>query len=267
MICIRLSFVHQHLNTHQSSLRLFPSIFIICYLSVKLPFFFLPICFPPSRFLWLSCFISYVPVFIFPSFFVSSYILSPCCCWHCGLPVQVEQHSSPLCLNDLTSNSDRPCLSSPPSLPLRTPFSSTFPHCFLFLLLLALPSALSLFPSPGHFPRASVWSPWWLKGFLITASCHVKVKLFFLPSTREPFHLVLFPSFLSTPPLLCCWLCAQKMPTPSFPTHFILLCTTCFFLKCTFLRSTYQSTIADCCSFKFLIDIFRNLILSTCLHQ
>lgn len=38
------------------------------------------------------------------------------------------------------------------------------------------------------------------------------------------------------------------MPTPSFPPpHFLFLCTTCFFLKDTFLRSTYQSAIADCC--------------------
>lgn len=81
---------------------------------------------PPSCFLWLSHFISYVPVFVSPL----SSSPSPCCHWHCWFPAQVEQHSALLCfcLNDLTSNVDRPRFPSPPSLPSPLPSSSP---CFL----------------------------------------------------------------------------------------------------------------------------------------
>lgn len=112
---------------------------------------------------------------------------SPCCCWHCRFPAQVEQCTSPpsFRLNDLTSSSDRPLLPSPPLPSPLPPFHHPsslhlFPLCFLFhihLLHIAL-SHLAFLITLGPFPRASVWSPWWLKGCSKAASCCVKVKVF-----------------------------------------------------------------------------------------
>lgn len=65
------------------------------------------------------------------------------------------------------SSSYLPCLLAPPLSLLPSPCSSS----------LRLPSTL-LFITPGPFPRASTWSPWWLKGRPIAASCRVKVKVF-----------------------------------------------------------------------------------------
>lgn len=174
------------------------------------------LCFPPSCFLWLPHFISYVPVFISPP---SSSPSHPCCRWHCGYLTQVEQHSALLCfcLNDLTSNIDRPCTPPnhfPPMCP--SPINPSLPPLFSSLLpfplpfspapftttfcLLALPRSSSLhFPSTlffipsGFFPRASTWSPWWLKGCPIVHLVVWRLKFFSafhqqtLPFSPVPF--------------------------------------------------------------------------------
>lgn len=129
----------------------FPSISSVCHCQIAV--FLLP---PPHPLLVFFSIVFSVNLsfyFLHVGFYLPTFIFSisrlP---RHHGFPAQVEQHTAPLCfcLNDLTSNTDRPQSSLRPSLP----FSRVlllFPHCFPFpFLFLRLHHILS-----SSFPRFS----------------------------------------------------------------------------------------------------------------
>lgn len=150
-----------------------------------------------------------------------------------------------------------PHLPPPPSH--HPSFLHLFPLCLLFPR--SSPAPRTLTPHHSSQPQApSPGPPFGHHGDWKVVQKHHLVVWRLKFSTRESFHFV--PSLLWY--LSCCWLCAQKMPTPSFffspfPPH----------VPPVPFKGTYfwGQRIKALQLWFWISTARRDLILSLCLHQ
>ena len=161
-----------------------------------------------------------LPIIVFPVTFSFAlpfrlYLLSPpsaCCHWHWVSRAGWAVHIPTIFLSQWLNIKQWQTLGSrhPPPLHL-------FPLCFRFHVSRSSHShSASFLTTSGPFPRAPIWSPWWLKGCPEAESCWLRVKVFH----QRILPLSTIPTLLSE---LLLDMCTKNAYTFIFPHIFPLM--------------------------------------------